>query len=639
MCVRSCKVLVLCCVMFVKKVSSNQHFVNSLSTLDKQFVSPKILHVLNQTRNQLSIVVLPKTPSASSEFLDLSSLHSSSIFISIYTMNFNVLTDVNTDSVLETEQTRNVVQSTVSTRRFTSSAETIIIPAQNAVFPQNFEHNGYFPNGNKNTFIFVGLEETVKGILTWRSVKKLRWKFGIVYRDRGKNLVTSGRELIFLNSDLLPSFNADKLSLSGLHFYTTAIRVDAYVAWDSNKAPFMGAFFNAVQAFSKLSNFTFSVNLPSGGLNKLSNGSWTGAIGDILYNNKDIILGFGQFYHRNHILDYSTLFGFIELKFYKAHAKVGTTDGALLKPYQPFVWFLIGMTFGLLVVVVYFETRQMSVEASFSFWVLYRSHLEQPVSLGNNSSNNLSFLLTLSLFYCMIIGTGFKSNLVSYLTIPDQEETPSTFEDLALRENYQPYFVTMKGTGIHYFKTSNASSVMTIRKRMIVTADKVKCLVKVISEPKTVCISWWHVSMSVIARNLTLHRSRSVFEISREPVFFMPTTLTFSKGFKFYKEFSSVVRSLRDAGFFSKWLQMLYDFETIRGLEYLHKKSGEMIQLLSSASKIEEQVKPFQFRNVAIAFSLLATGLFSSLLLFAYEKMNSRRLQTCWSTKLHTNEY
>ncbi|CAG7722103.1 unnamed protein product, partial [Allacma fusca] len=345
--------------------------------------------------------------------------------------------NANVDSVLEKEQTRNIVQSTVSARRFTSSLETIIIPVQNAQFPPNFEHKGYFPNGNKNVFIFVGPEETVNGILTWRSVKKLRWKFGIVHRDRGKNLVTSGRELIFLNSDLLPSFGADKLSLSRLHFYTTALRVDAYVAWDTNKAPFMGAFFNAVQAFSKLSNFTFSVNLPPGGMNKLSNGSWTGAVGDVLYNNKDMLLGFGQSYHRDYLLDYSTLFGFIEVTFYKAHPKVGTTDGSLLKIYQPFVWVLIGVTFALLVVVVYFETRQTSIELLFSFWMLYRSHLEQPVSLRNSRSN-----------------------------------TPSTFEDLALRKDYQPYFMTVKGAGVHYLKTSNASSVVAIRKRMIVTADK-----------------------------------------------------------------------------------------------------------------------------------------------------------------------
>ncbi|CAG7823276.1 unnamed protein product, partial [Allacma fusca] len=335
--IRAYKVLVFCCVILVKKVSSNQHFINSLSTLDKQFVSPNITLVLNQTGKQLSIVVLANTTLASSEFLGLSYFHSSSILTSIYKMNFTVLTHANTDSVLEKEQTRNIVQSTVSARRFTSSAETIIIPVQNAEFPHNFENNGYFPNGNKNVFIFVGLEETVNGILTWRSVKKLRWKFGIVNRDQGKNLVTSGREFIFLNSDLLSSFGADKLSLSGLHFYTTTIRVDAYVAWDSNKAPFMGAFFNAVKAFSKLSNFTFSVNLPPGGMNKLSNGSWTGAVGDVLYNNKDMLLGFGQSYHRDHLLDYSTLFGFIEVTFYKAHAKVGTTDGALLKPYQSFV--------------------------------------------------------------------------------------------------------------------------------------------------------------------------------------------------------------------------------------------------------------------------------------------------------------
>ncbi|CAG7682706.1 unnamed protein product [Allacma fusca] len=572
--------LILCCVLFEKNVSSNQHFINSLSSLNKKWVSPKILHVLNQTRNQLpSVVVLANRALASSELLDLSYFHSSSILTSIYKMNFIVLRNGNVDSVLEMEQTRNIVQSTVSARRFTSSVETIIIPVQNAVFPLNFENRGYFPNGSKNVFIFVGPEETVNRILSWRSVKKLRWKFGIVYRDQRKNLVTSGRELIFLNSDMLPSFGADKLSLSGLHFYTTTIRVDAYVAWDSNKAPFMGAFFNAVKAFSKLSNFTFSVNLPSGGMNKLSNGSWTGGVGDVLYNKKDVILGFGQSYHRNHLLDYSTLFGFIEVTFYKAHPKVGTTDGALLKPYQPFVWFLIGVTFGLLVVVVYFETRQMSIELLFSFWILYRSHLEQPVSLGNSRS--------------------------------------------------------IKGAATHYLKTSNASSVVAIRKRMIITADKVKCLATVLSEPKTVCICWWHISMSVIARNLTLHRSRSVFERSREPVFFIPTTIAFSKGFKFYKEFSSIVRSLRDAGFFAKWLQMLYDFETARGLEYLEKKSGEMFHLLSSASKMEEQVKPFQFGNVAIAFSLLVTGLFTSLLLFAYEKMNS----VCYSIDLEFMEH
>ncbi|CAG7697978.1 unnamed protein product, partial [Allacma fusca] len=212
---------------------------------------------------------------------------------------------------------RIVCTSTRLTRHF-GNCEGAVLNVEDAEFPRDFSSRGDLVNGSRNTgpFFFLGTLKALTNFLQSKPVKKLKWVFGFVSTPsqndgsvlEGSVLTQFNGRLFHLRIDEFTPHSSMKFNLGGYFFPCSAIPSDTFVRWDSEKKPFMGTFYKAMEAASIVYNFSFSINLPPGGRNQLPNGTWPGAVGDILCNDKEILLGFGHTLQRAEALDFTSLF-------------------------------------------------------------------------------------------------------------------------------------------------------------------------------------------------------------------------------------------------------------------------------------------------------------------------------------------
>jgi len=69
------------------------------------------------------------------------------------------------------------------------------------------------------------------------------------------------------------------------------------------------------------------------------------------------------------------------------------------------------------------------------------------------------FLMGIFLFYSIVVGVFYNSNLISFLSFPEHEKVPHTWEDLAQRKDYDiklAYYVG--GAGIKFFAETNIAT-------------------------------------------------------------------------------------------------------------------------------------------------------------------------------------
>ncbi|CAG7828740.1 unnamed protein product, partial [Allacma fusca] len=548
------------------------------------------------------------------------------------------LSPVNQIKLIQTTQLARVADSVKTTNHYLNY-EVPIIFLDLVSFPDEASSDFLLHIGHNNApYIFIGSHTKLLGLFEHRMVQKLKWKVGVVSELESNENVnkfvwdSNGKTSIKEVGFDIPSNFGLKSQLNAQSFATTIIPVEPFVLPRSGKEPLQGLCINAMRTASKFYNFSMTVNIPPGGLNQLPNGSWPGVVGDVVHNQKDIVLCYGQSYERNQILEFTTLFGFIEVSFVRANPnKVGVKMTALLQLFQIKVWLMLGTVVSLLVPLFYFALLNQSKDRGYTAVItVYSLLLEQNVSLKMNPFTK--FVMVLALFLSLIIGTCYRSNLTSYLTLPHYEKVPDTFQDLAAMEDYNISYLSVKGAGLLFLRNSKLATFVSISERMKVTLDKFKCLLDVVTVPKTVCVGWYHVSTGVIARNLTYNQKFPLFSKSQDSALVIPVAAAFPRNYKFYQEFNEIVGRLRDTGHYRKWGDDLVDMQMTKGVRWLgaHKDSDLSVRL-ASLSEVETAVKPFRFDNVALGFFLLFVGVVMSAVLFFRETFLHLCTQSGWA--------
>src|ERR1051325_4156581 len=78
------------------------------------------------------------------------------------------------------------------------------------------------------------------------------------------------------------------------------------------------------------------------------------------------------------------------------------------------------------------------------------------------------------LLFALLIGTAYRSKLVTFLAFPDIEEPPKTFEELA-NSNYHIGLQYIKGAAYQVFKNSKNPTYVKIFQRMSLEESDVEC--------------------------------------------------------------------------------------------------------------------------------------------------------------------
>ncbi|CAG7726038.1 unnamed protein product, partial [Allacma fusca] len=243
--------------------------------------------------------------------------------------------------------------STTKLSRHNGNCEGVLIYLHNFSLTTGFIPR-FLLNGNRNTgpYFFLGSKPKLLKLMTTNVARKFKWKFGIVWSGsliseinffRHSSVMTEEKgKLINFNIDNFTPKILIRSRLEGHYFPCSTTSIYTFVAWNSRKMPIMGVFYNVILAASKVYNFTFSINHPPGGTNQITNGTWPGAVGDVLYNDKEIILGLGHSLERSNVVDFTSLFSLTELVFLKRRPQVKIQSWAIyMYPYHTVVWILL----------------------------------------------------------------------------------------------------------------------------------------------------------------------------------------------------------------------------------------------------------------------------------------------------------
>ena len=255
--------------------------------------------------------------------------------------------------------------------------------------------------------------------------------------------------------------------------------------------PYFGSSFEGIHAASLKYNFTIAMAFgrKAQGI-KNANGSWNGVSGEVVNRQADLAVLLAQDLDRYDDLDASgSFFGIFNVGFTTVQPLVNIHPEALVYPYDKQVWALIVLS--LLVITPLFHTyfkhdaelrlrlrqrqqhrclklrgrgdsfpggrwasRHARIRQDDFWWnavsISFKIATEQDIP--KRLSSRLRPLTGLWMLSLIIITTGYKSNLLTFLTLPYEERLPDSFPELATKYlDYTIYYHDVGGTDFRYF--------------------------------------------------------------------------------------------------------------------------------------------------------------------------------------------
>ncbi|CAG7638300.1 unnamed protein product, partial [Allacma fusca] len=144
----------------------------------------------------------------------------------------------------------------------------------------------------------------------------------------------------------------------------------------------------------------------------------------------------------------------------------------------------------------------------------------------------MRYLSELFLFYAIIIGTCFNSNLMSFLTLPEFEHAPETPEELWKMLEYEIRLTNIPGAACdQFFSHTKNSMYIDIKKRMKVVplSAMTQSMMETALGPKSVQINYDLLGQIDLAENMTLHKAFRPMKMSRTPIFDLPISFVLRK--------------------------------------------------------------------------------------------------------------
>lgn len=400
------------------------------------------------------------------------------------------------------------------------------------------------------------------------------------------------------------------------------------MAWDSEKekyVPKRGYYKAWLDEAMTRFNFTYDL-FPSsfgGGTGKvLSNGSWAGAVADILDGSADWAFVVGHIYSRHKFLEWSAPLSYEQMVFLTHQPKTFISPKAIFWSFTPFLWALFVATILLVPLVLKFV-----VKASRHSWTygnmleyVYATFLEQghqgPYILPLNS---LKVLGTFWLLFAMIVSVAYKGKLTALLAFPISSWVPTSFEELAYSHFHVGLNVVGKGGAAYsIFASSQSTIYKSLFERMELYPQADKCLLKATKEDLC-CIMWQGVADYIIARNLSDRNGNIPLLPSTETTSFIADGLVWEKRAVFRKHLDKSIWSSIEGGLVPQWFQedqRLLKHEKWK-IDMMNEKVGGNQQIIEDNNN--NGPKKLQLTHFKGVFSVLFGGAMIALLKFLEE--------------------
>ncbi|XP_071532991.1 glutamate receptor-like [Panulirus ornatus] len=233
-----------------------------------------------------------------------------------------------------------------------------------------------------------------------------------------------------------------------------------------------------LNAFAARLNFTYEMREPwdkTWGV-PLTGGNWSGIVGTLQHHQADFSLNLTPSAPRMKVISHSCIYTYDPLLILSLRPRPLPRHLALTRPFLGEVWITIIICTSVSGVILWLLQKgwswvsgQRSIRfppAIFHSWGLL---LEEP-STYNPSNVSGQVFVGSWLLSCVVIGTGYRSSLVSHLSVQGKTLPINTFQDLLSRDGWSWGGKNFSGTTLLYFTQSPDPDIKEIQRHMPIYA-------------------------------------------------------------------------------------------------------------------------------------------------------------------------
>lgn len=497
-----------------------------------------------------------------------------------------------------------------------------------------------FFNIQNDHFIFIGGKSAVQEVFKVHQINQLRFRWGFAldseeffYRIEGepsKPGILDEVSKIVRGNEIASNIRGRHLKVAGwahvppYHFIQEVDKNGNTVYDGSNVRLF--------QQSSHFFNYTFELysedEATSYGV-LLENGSWTGMVGAVYNGGYDVCLYLGPALIWHSMFDFAGSLSDAAIRFLTEQPISEIKWQAFLHPFQISLWISLLILFLIVLFIILMLLRWSQFNSSVmpskslclveSTLLTYKIALEQTV----NIPSGVKIICGAWLIFSIIMGTAYKSQVMSSLTFPFTERPPSTFRELAQNKKYKSNLNNIGGLEVSYFQSNDSQLIHEIAKTMSYQPIPINCIAKAVLNPKSVCIGWFPFLQYVVAEYASPDTKVMPIYLTGDPV--MPTTVSFAfkKHSPYTQGFTPIINSFWESGIYSFWESDVLHIHKNKGLENYKSDPNTIlnIQLKSIIDAIGESngEKPLQMSNLKFSFGVLVFGACFGVTVFVTE--------------------
>lgn len=390
-----------------------------------------------------------------------------------------------------------------------------------------------------------------------------------------------------------------------------------------------GLQFRLIMEIARITNHSlaFYADLRTPGFGRrLSNGSWTGLVGEMMSGRADMVTTISPTFERLPFMDPSRSTYILPMVMCLQSPQPHRQWHALIDPLTSSVWVGIFVTF--ILAIGSFTLKELLFGKATESWKskcanvildLQGVFLEQASSLRDPSK----FLLILWIIFSYLLGTAYKSNLVSFLTFLKGDPVPESFTELS--EN-PTYFIILHSVGGHELRLLKDSRNPVFRKigeRIVQDRVAFNCL-QTAAQSKTVCIGWQAFLVSAMGED-TEEKLKHLF-MPKNWGTWIWVGVAFRKGSIFRDVFDRYIEMVRGSHLLNHWKEMCIQNIKMENRKKAEKKRNQMGESLDEQPKSERDDKDRHVLNISdvfLVFVLSGVGILLAFLCFVSELFQS----------------
>jgi hypothetical protein len=529
---------------------------------------------------------------------------------------------------IDLNKERNFEDIVYSTRhrisKFTPSCQVVFIAASSLVAfsgISKFLVSEKYSRTHKDYLVLIGDGSHVHHFFNSNLAQEFRHKYSVTVRSslvQVKDFCNpndDGRLSLF-GTSCNAVINGKHLRVSvvmGTPFTNFQNKDDGTLLWSG------GVYSSLIQASSKKFNYTyqfFAANNKGASGNK-KNGTWNGAVGDIFFRRAELAIGAGITPDRDAAVDFGVPLEWIPRTFFLKAPPLRTSWKAIFWPFDVMVWTLIVLTAALIVPAYYLSARQNSrwnpknaaKNSSLGDAVgsLIGIFLEQSTTARSWLGFRIRFLIFMWMIFCLVMGAGYRSRLVNFLTFILPDKVPTTHGEL-LEENYVLFFRYYGGVAYRYAALSNDPVLKKITQRAVLINSSQECIVLATLTEKSACLNWGLHGDYATFTNTTIHvhQTRQLLVKSKDSVQNVLVAWLYRKLSPITETFDRYILQSFASGVYGNWQAKDLTKIKVEGARWLNKQKDSPInkKMLAIFEEFSSNPKPLPLSGLSGLFSM-----------------------------------